>query len=208
MKIIPTVAAVPFLVIGMCEGPSNAQVDDTRAFASGGSTVATNTSPKLREIGANYFEPLKQSQIWINVEPELTEAGPAPVQLNLTITFPGVRLNHQPTTVAVRAQPRCVPQVFPGRVRQPILRFLVNGSTKIELTAAGAAYQLVRSCSKSQPDTVIAQVPFILIGQIAESMNVTVDALGFGLRLTTDDRAAWRLFVHTVENGATVVGQR
>jgi len=208
VKFIPTVAAALFLDIGISEGRSNAQVNDTRGFASGGSTVATNTTPKLRELGANYFESLTQSQIWINIEPEPTEAGPAPVLLNLTIAFPGIRLNHRPTTVAVRAQPRCFPPVFPERVRQPILRFLVNGSTKIDLTAAGAAYQLVPSCSKSQPDTVIAQVPFILLRRIADSVNVTVDALGFAVRFSTDDGAAWRLFVHTVENGATVVRQR
>jgi hypothetical protein len=209
VKFIPTVAAVLFLVLGFCERPSNAQVDDTRGVASGGgSIVATNTTPKLGQIGANYFEPLKQSQIWINAEPELMEAGPAPVLLNLTIAFPGVRLSHQPTTVAVRAQPRCFPQVFPEHVRQPILRFLVNASTTIDLTAPGAAYQLVPSCSESQPDTVIAEVPFTLLRQIAEGMNVTVDALGFALRFTTNDGAAWRLFVHTVENGTTVVQPR
>jgi hypothetical protein len=208
VKLTPTVIAALFLVLGIRERPVNAQQDDRRRFASGGSIVATNMTPKLGEIGANYFEPLKQSQIWTNVEPELVEAGPAPVLLNLTIAFPGDRLNHQPISVGVRAQPRCFPQVFPERVRQPVLRFLVNGSTKIDLTAAGATYQLVPTCSRSQPDTVIAQVPFILLREIAESVNVTVDALGFALRFTPDNSDAWRLFVRTVEHGATVVRQR
>jgi hypothetical protein len=207
VKFIPTVVAALFLVLRTCERPLNAQLDDTPRLTSGGGIVPTNTSPRLGEIGANYFDALKQSQIWINVEPDLVETGPAPVVLNLTIAFPGDRLNHQPTSVALRAQPRCVPQVFPERVRQPILRFLVNGSTKIDLTAAGATYHLVPSCSKSH-DTVVAQVPFILVRQIAEGVNVTLDALGFALRFTTHDSAAWRLFVHTVENGATVVRQR
>lgn len=207
MKVTPTlIAAVFILNVEVFGWRLNAQRDDTPQVASGGSIVATNTTPRVGEIGANYFESLKQSQIWINVEPELADVGPAPVLLNLTIAFPGDRLNHQPISVAVRAQPRCFPQVFPERLRQPILRFLVNGSMKIDLTAAGAAYHVVSSCSESQ-DTVIAQVPFRLLRQIAESTDVMVDALGFSLRLTTDDLAAWRLFVRTVQGGA-VIGRR
>lgn len=195
------------MFLGICEPRLNAQVHNARRLASD-DIVVINTTPKLRQIGANYFEPLKQSQIWINLEPELIEAGPAPVLLNVTIAFPGVRLDQPPASVAVRAQPRCFPVVFPERVRQPILKFLVNGSTTIDLTAAGTAYQWVVSCSKSQPDTVIARVPFMLLREIAEREDITVEALGFALRFTADDSAALRQFVHTVENGASVVRQR
>jgi hypothetical protein len=82
----------------------------------------------------------------------------------------------------------------------------LDGSA-VDLTAIGAPYQWVTSCSRSSWDTVIAQVPLILVRQIAESMNVTVHALGFELHFTADDRAAWRLFIRTVENGATVLRQ-
>ena len=203
MKATPAIAATLFLVLGICEPRFGAQAGAPHQLASDNRTVATNATPKLKEIGANYFEPLKQSQIWINVEPELLEAGPAPVSLNLTIAFPGFRLNDPPNSVAVRAQSRCFPIVFPQRARQPVLRFHVNNTAVIDLTAPGSTYQFIANCSESN-DTVIAQVPFILLRQIAESGNVMVDALGFALRLTADDSAAWRLFLHTVEHGALV----
>jgi len=208
VKLTPVVAAALFLALGICERPFSAQVDDPRQLSSDNHTVATNATPKLREIGANYFEALKQSQIWINVEPELMEIGPAPVILNLTVAFAGFQLNDPPNSVAVRAQPRCFPIVFPERVREPLLRFLVNGSTKIDLTAVGATYQWIPSCSESQRDTVIAQVPVAVVRQIAEGGDVTVDALGFALRFTTADSVAWRLFLRTVEHGATLVQRR
>lgn len=208
MKLTSVVAAALFLALGIYERPCSAHVDDPRQLSSDNHTVATNATPALKEIGANYFEALKQSQIWVNIEPELMEIGPAPVLLNLTVAFPGFQLNHPPNSVAVRAQPRCFPKVFPERVRQPLLRFLVNGSTKIDLTAVSTTYQWIPTCSESQPDTVIAQVSVVMLRRIAEAKDVTVDALGFALRFTPADFVAWRLFLKTVEHGATVVQQR
>lgn len=205
---LPVAAAALFLALGICERPYGAQVDDPRQLSGDNHKVATNATPKLGEIGANYFEALKQSQIWVNVEPEPREIGPAPVLLNLTVAFAGLQLNDPPNAVAVRAQPRCFPVVFPDRVRRPVLRFLVNGSTKIDLTAVGAAYQWIPSCSASRPDTVIAQVPVAVVRQIAEGGDVAVDALGFALRFTAADSVAWRRFLGTVEHGATLVQRR
>ena len=74
-----------------------------------GDVVPTNTSPRVRAIGANYFDSLSQSQVWVNIEPQPTERGPAPFILNVTVAFPGRRLDHQPPAVSLRAQTRCFP---------------------------------------------------------------------------------------------------
>jgi hypothetical protein len=203
MKFIPTAATLLVVVFGMCDRPSNAQVDPTHAFASGRSIVATNTTPQLREIGANYFAPLKQSQVWMNVEPELSDSDPVPVMLNVTVVLPGLRLNQAPATVQVRAESICT--AFPLRIRQPILRFVVTRTTTINLTGTGSTYQFVSHCSKKGPlDAIVADLPFDSLRQIAQATDVTVDALGFSLRLASADLAAWRVFVHTVEGGVTV----
>ena len=183
MTFASTLVVVLWLVVlGICAPQPRARVSDGQRVDTG-RTVRIKTTPPLREIGANYFKALKQSQVWINIEPELLEGGPPPVLVNLTVAFPGVRLNHEPLSVAVRAQPRCYPKVFPDRVRQPILRFQLAGSTRIDLTETGAAYQWLASCSKSQPDTVIAHVPLTVVRQVAGTTNVKVEALGLRVAL-------------------------
>jgi hypothetical protein len=90
------------------------------AVTASGSIVSTNVNPRLREIGATYFDALDQSQVWINVAPELPKPDPAPLR------------------------------------------------------------------------------------QIARATDVTLDALGFSMLLPPADLAAWRVFIHTVEDGVVV----
>jgi len=162
--------------------------------------MATNAAPKPREVGANYFEPLDQSQIWVNVEPDLD--GAAPVIINLTVAFPGLRLDRAPATVAVRAQPRCAPVVFPDRIRRPILTFTVDRARTFDLTARGR-YDFVATCSGT-PDTVIAPLTMAELRAMANSKTARVEALGFALALTSGDLAAWRRFIQTVEHGIAI----
>jgi hypothetical protein len=89
---------------------------------------------------------------------------------------------------------------------QPILRFVVTRTTTINLTGTGSTHQFVPHCSKKGPlDAIVADLPFDSLRQIAQATDVTVDALGFSLRLASADLAAWRLFVRTVEGGVTFV---
>src|SRR2546427_2615436 len=108
MKFIPTVATALFVVFGM-RHPSNAQVPGTHAPSIGTSSsiVLTNPSPQPRAIGANYFGDWNQSQVWMNVAPELPKPDPIPVILNLTVAFPGLQLSQAPAAVQVRAESIC-----------------------------------------------------------------------------------------------------
>jgi hypothetical protein len=166
--------------------------------------VPTNASPRVREIGANYFDSMNQSQVWVNIEPESTEQGPAPIILNVTVVFPDRRLNHQPPAVTLRAQTRCFPLVFPQRVREPILRFALNRTRTLDLTAPGAVYRFIGSCGRGALDTVVTDVPIGMLRQIIGETNVVVEALGFSTRLTAADLTALRRFVQTVESGVVV----
>jgi hypothetical protein len=168
-------------------------------------TIVTNTSPGVREIGANYFDSLSQSQVWVNIEPESTEQGPAPLILNVTVAFPGRSLNREPPAVTLRAQTRCSPMALPARVRRPILRFALNGTTTLDLTTPGAVYLFIASCSRNSPsDTIVTDVPFGVLRQIVGETDVVVEALGFSARLTASDLAALRTFVQTVASGVVV----
>jgi hypothetical protein len=169
-------------------------------------TVVTNTNPAVRQIGANYFELLRQSQVWINLEPQSTEPGPAPILLNVTVAFPGRQMNAQPRTVKFRAQTPCLPVIFPLRVRQPILRFTFGGVTALDLTAEGAVYSFIASCGSigAPADTVATEVPFDMLRKITAESNVGIDALGFSARLTAADLSALRTFTRTVAPGVDV----
>jgi hypothetical protein len=172
------------------------------AAAASGSIVPTNVNPRLREIGATYFDALDQSQVWMNVSPELPKPDPAPVILNVTVAFHGLELKAAPTTVRVRAE--SVSGTFPLRIRQPILRFVLNRTTTIDLTGSGSTYQFISSTRDGAVDTIATEMPFDSLRQIAQATDVTLDALGFSVPLAPAELASWRVFIHTVEDGVVV----
>ncbi len=187
--------------------PLHAQVSRGAAPAIGDVvTVATNPSPKLRDIGANYFDALHQSQVWMNVEPEPPQGEPAPVTLNVTVAFDGLRLSHPPATVQIRAS--SIDTAFPLRIRQPILRFVLNGTTPLDLTTETSSYRFVAgpqpAWGDAPADTIVTDLRFASLQQIAQAREVTVDALGFSVRLAPADLTAFRLFIHTLEDGVVV----
>ena len=167
--------------------------------------VEANAQPARGELGAHYFDTSKESQIWVNLEPRLAEPepGPDPVILNVTVAFPGKEIARAPERVVFRAESRCYPIVFPLRVRQPVLRFVVDRTT-IDLTGEGASFRFVANCSEGPLDTVIAPARFEVLRQIAGGIEVAVEALGFSLRLTPADRNALGLLVRTVQAGVRV----
>jgi hypothetical protein len=202
LKLARVVVTVGVLVLATRRA-SIAHGSGTGAMASDPRIVATQTMPQLREIGANYFEALKQSQVWMNIEPASVRAGPAPVRLNVTVAFAGRRLNQPPSVVQVRAEFMCA--AFPLRIRQPILRFVIADSATLDLTADRSKYQFVPHCSGRGPlDTIIAELPFDTWRRMAAAEDVTADALGFSVRFTSADFAAWRTFVQTIEAGVIV----
>jgi hypothetical protein len=194
-KITPACAAVLVLIFAVHDRPSYAQAGGTRV-------VTTNTSPRLREIGAAYFDTTKQSQVWVNVETGLPKPDPVPVLLNFTVMFAGRELRHAPAAVQVRAQ--AIATAFPFQVRQPILRFMVTDTMTLDLTAAGSAYRFFASSNEGPADTVIADMPFESLRRLTQAADGKVDALGFSAHLGTADRAALREFVRTMDGGVVV----
>jgi hypothetical protein len=53
-------------------------------------------------------------------------------------------------------------------------------------------------------DTVSTTVPFAMLRQVASAKRVTVDAIGFTVRLTPEDFAALNALVKTVEHGVVL----
>jgi hypothetical protein len=169
--------------------------------------IATNINPPVRELGANYFDALKESQVWINLEPRPAETGPNPIVLNVTVAFPGDRLNQEPEYVQFRAQPLCSPLRLVYPLMQPTLRFVLDGQTEIDLTRPGQPYQLVSSCGirgRSSQDTIVTRAPFAVLQTISNAHDVSLNALGFTLSLASDDLSALRNFVNKVSDGVII----
>jgi hypothetical protein len=168
--------------------------------------ISPNRFPSLGQIGAFYFEIMNQSQVWINLEPQSSESGPAPVKLNFTVAFPGRETENIPDAVQVRAESRNV--AFPQRTRQPILKFQIEDGTEMDLTSPGKKFQFtyhgvcdLSSGESCQSDTVIAQISFSDLHKIAKSKSLKIEALGFTLNMKPGDiQSLWR-YVETVQNG-------
>ena len=161
-----------------------------------------NNSPALGQIGAWYFETLKQSQVWINLEPQGSEQGPNPVRLNITVSFPGRSLEQAPGDVELRAE--SVTGTFPLTIRQPVFRIVLDAGVPLDFTGAGRTFQFVSRCPECAADTLIVRAPFKVVRDVAASQTVTVEALGFSTRMKAADLAALRRFVDTVGKGVAV----
>jgi hypothetical protein len=169
------------------------------------SIVTTNVSPPLGQIGANYFDTLKQSQVWVNVEPKLAEAGssgPGPVEMNVTVTFPDRTLADTPAEVTIRVQAYCLR--FPTRIRVPELAIVLDGMA-LPIGDNGAPLNPFTGCGNSGSyDGVAVRLPFDQFRSMVHAERVEIRALGFMLALTKDDQRALGLLEAAVTGGATV----
>jgi len=173
--------------------------------------LASRQSPAFREIGAFYFDGLNESQVWVNLEPAHVEGPPDPIIFNVTAKFPGSKLDREPATVEFRPQVRCIPQVYPTRPRLPIFRLTIDAAPRIDLSPDGKTSFFMPACGAlNSPDLsvtwdmVSTVVPFAMLRQLASAQSVTVDAIGFTVRLTPADFEALKTLVRTVEHGVTV----
>jgi hypothetical protein len=183
------------------------------AQQSGGrpAELASRQSPAFRELGAFYFDGSNESQVWVNVEPEHVEGPPDPIVFNVTVKFPGLKLNRAPATVELRPQVKCVPQVYPSRPRLPVFTLTIDAMPKIDLSPDGRTSFFMPSCggptgpdTNSTWDTVATVVPFAMLQQMASAKSVTVEAIGFTVRMTPADFNALKALVAAVEHGVTV----
>jgi hypothetical protein len=171
------------------------------AAASSDRFISPNVSPSVGQVGAYYFDAGDQSQVWINLDLQM-EPGLDPVRLNFTVSFQGTRLNSAPASVDVRAS--SYNSTFPNRIREPILRFRIGETEKMDLTAPGKEFHYFASCVDCPMDTVIAPIPFDKLRKVAQSKDVGVDALGFALRLKPGDLQSLRSFLETVSHGIQI----
>jgi hypothetical protein len=161
-----------------------------------------NASPAPGQIGAFYFETFNESQVWVNLLPEGTEPGPRPVLLNVTVRFKGRRSASAPAVADIRAT--SVHIAFPQRLRQPILRLVTGDGREHDLTAPGRVSQFTASCEDCQLDTLTTRLAFDELREIARSPQVTMNALGFEMRLTPADLQALGALIDAVSDGAAI----
>jgi hypothetical protein len=172
--------------------------------------LAAHQFPAFREIGAFYFDGLDESQVWVNLEPAHVDGPPDPIIFNITVRFPGTRLTREPATVGFRPQVRCIPAVYPTRPRLPVFTLRIDSSPRIDLSPDGKTSFFMPSCGGDNAglnqtwDTVSATVPFAMLRQLVSAKTVTVEAIGFTVRLTPEDFEAARALVRAVEHGVTV----
>lgn len=166
--------------------------------------IATNISPARGQIGANYFDVLNQSQVWINLEPQNLESGPNPIEVNVTATFTGRKLPTAPAFVDFRVEAYC--RVFPLRVRQPVMRLLLDGS-EIPLNDPDKPLQIGSACGEENNQgtgVIVARIPFAALRQMASARVVVVRALGFDTKFAPSDLRALASFIAALADGATV----
>jgi hypothetical protein len=164
--------------------------------------LQTNASPAPGQIGAFYFDALNESQVWVDLSPEAVEPGPRPVLLNVTIRFTGRRSPGAPTIADIRAT--SVHIAFPLRVRQPILRLATSDGREHDLTGPGRVFQFTASCEDCQLDTLTTRLAFDELREIARSPQVTMNALGFDMRLTPADLKALAALIDAVHDGVAI----
>jgi hypothetical protein len=168
-----------------------------------GAVIVTNITPALGQIGANYFDALRQSQVWINVQPQNLEPGPPPIELNITVSFPGRRLVGSPAAVDLRVAAYCL--AFPTRIRRPQMTMMIDG-TALRFGEPGLPFQMTSGCGDDSGtlDVIVARVPFTTFRRIAAAADIKMHALGFDVRLRPTDLHALQSFATAVASEVTV----
>lgn len=164
--------------------------------------LQTNASPMPGQIGAFYFEALNESQVWVDFLPQSVEPGPSPVQFNVTVRFTGRRSNSAPTVADIRAT--SINTAFPLRLRQPILKLVTSDGREYDLGGPGRVSRFTASCDKCALDTLTTRLAFDELREIARSPQVTMDALGFEMRLTDADLKALGALIDAVQDGVVI----
>ena len=164
--------------------------------------LQTNATPSGGQIGAFYFETSNESQVWVDLTPEIPEAGPPPVLLNITIRFKGRKSAATPAIADIRAT--SVSTAFPLRLRQPILRLTTADGHEYDLAGPGRVSRFTSGCEKCPPDTLTTRVAFDELREIAHSPQVRMNALGFEMRLTPADLKALGALIDAVSAGVTI----
>jgi hypothetical protein len=164
--------------------------------------IATNITPAPGQIGANYFDSLNQSQVWINVEPASFEPGASPIELNATVSFPGRTLPTQPRSVDLRVQAYCF--AAPTRVRIPVFTLDVDGvAWRLD---GDLPLQLSAACGNDvgTTDVIVGRLSFAEFRAMTMARQVTIHALGFDARLDAPHLRALATFAEAVAAGVTV----
>ena len=164
--------------------------------------IAANPTPRPGQIGAIYLDGPGESQVWIDLVPRSDEPGPSLVHINFTLTFPGRQLTQTPATVTVRARTECF--AYPTTIRQPTLRFVLDGSRVISPTTPDARLRFVASGCSEGADTIVAQIPFSVLVEISDARDIRVDALGFTLHFTRENRGSVEQFAKLLRGGVAI----
>ena len=164
--------------------------------------LQTNATPSAGQIGAFYFETSNESQVWVDLTPEIPEAGPPPVLLNITIRFKGRKSAATPAIADIRAT--SVSTAFPLRLRQPILRLTTANGHEYDLAGPGRVSRFTAGCEKCPLDTLTTRVAFDELREIAHSPQVRMNALGFEMRLTPADLKTLGALIEAVRDGVTI----
>ncbi len=170
------------------------------------SVIAANLNPPVGQIGANYFDTLKQSQVWINLEPRPIDPagkGAPPVEMNFTAAFPGKTAAAAPKDITLRVQAYCLR--YPTHLRIPELT-LVLDDMKLDLAGDGLPASTFTACGGkgTTVDGLSVTLPFDTLRRISGAKRVQVHAVGFDLVMSADDQRALGRFVTAVSDGVTI----
>jgi len=164
--------------------------------------IHSNVNPTPRRLGAFYFDPPGESQVWVDLDTQAATGGPSPVRINITIKFRGRELRGTPKTATIRAYSNAL--VAPLHIRVPVLKFHLPDDTVLDLTAPGSTYVFTASCETCSNDTIVTDVPFAELDRITGSSAILLEVLGFEGKLVPEDIRAIRELVEAVRDGAVV----
>lgn len=164
--------------------------------------IHTNVNPTPRRLGAVYFDPPGESQVWVDLDAQALTGGPSPVRLNITIRFRGRQLRGAPKTATIRAYSNAL--VSPLSIRVPVLKLHLADDSVIDLTAPGTTYTFTASCETCSNDTILTDVPFAELDRLVGSSVILLEVMGFQGKLVQEDTRAIRDLVEAVRDGAVV----
>jgi hypothetical protein len=142
------------------------------------------------DVSVEYSKDADRTEVSLSLAPAAPDGSRPPFRLVFSSGYTGKSVRRPPAHVQIAVQPHPL-----AIVRGLSVRFMLDGSTTIDLTSAGRSYRYTYPCDECAATGVVTQATLDEIRRIAGARRVDAEVLGFDVRISPAEQHAMQAFI-------------